>query len=548
MSIWKRKPLHLLLDEATESEKGLKKTLTASGLTALGVGAIIGAGLFSITGLAAASNAGPAITISFLVAALGCIFAGLCYAEFSSMIPVAGSAYTYSFATMGEFVAWIIGWDLVLEYAVGAATVSISWSRYLGKFLGNYGIHLDTDFMLSPFEGGIINLPAVFIVMVMSFVLMRGTKESAFVNGIIVLLKVAVVLVFIALGWQYIRPENYTPYIPPNTGTFGEFGFSGIIRAAAIVFFAYIGFDAVSTAAQEAKNPKRDMPIGILLSLGVCTLLYILFAHVMTGVVNYQAFAGADGIAPVAIAIDAMGVPNAAGMIIPAYPWLNNLILLAILAGYASVILVMLMGQSRVFFSMSKDGLMPKMFSDVHPKFRTPAKNNMLFMVLVSLFAAFVPARVVGEMTSIGTLFAFILVCIGVIIMRVKMPDAPRAFRTPLVPLVPILGVAVCLFMMVFLPLDTWIRLIVWMIIGFDLYLFYGMKNSFLNKGTFTGSSYKIVSISGIGMVISLIIVAIIHHHGGEADDNILYYFSLIFAAIHALVYGLSYMKTRSLK
>jgi APA family basic amino acid/polyamine antiporter len=548
MSIWKRKPLHLLLEEATESEKGLKKTLTASGLTALGVGAIIGAGLFSITGLAAASNAGPAITISFLVAALGCIFAGLCYAEFSSMIPVAGSAYTYSFATMGEFVAWIIGWDLVLEYAVGAATVSISWSRYLGKFLGNYGIHLDSDFMLSPFEGGIINLPAVFIVMVMSFVLMRGTKESAFVNGIIVLLKVAVVLVFIALGWQYIRPENYTPYIPANTGTFGEFGFSGIIRAAAIVFFAYIGFDAVSTAAQEAKNPKRDMPIGILLSLGICTLLYILFAHVMTGVVNYQAFAGADGIAPVAIAIDAMGLPNAAGMIVPAYPWLNNLILLAILAGYASVILVMLMGQSRVFFSMSKDGLMPKMFSDVHPKFRTPAKNNMLFMVLVSLFAAFVPARVVGEMTSIGTLFAFILVCIGVIIMRVKMPDAPRAFRTPLVPLVPILGVAVCLFMMVFLPLDTWIRLIVWMIIGFDLYLFYGMKNSFLNKGTFTGSSYKIVSISGIGMVISLIIVAIIHHHGGEADDNILYYFSLIFAAIHALVYGLSYMKTRSLK
>ena len=548
MSIWKRKPLHLKLDEATESEKGLKKTHTASGLTALGVGAIIGAGLFSITGLAAASNAGPAITISFLVAAFGCIFAGLCYAEFSSMIPVAGSAYTYSFATMGEFVAWIIGWDLVLEYAVGAATVSISWSRYLGKFLGNYGIHIDSDFMLSPFEGGIINLPAVFIVMVMSFVLMRGTKESAFVNGIIVLLKVAVVLVFIALGWQYIRPENYTPYVPANTGTFGEFGFSGIIRAAAIVVFAYIGFDAVSTAAQEAKNPKRDMPIGILLSLGICTLLYILFAHVMTGVVNYQAFAGADGIAPVAIAIDAMGPANAAGMITPAYPWLNNLILLAILAGYASVILVMLMGQSRVFFSMSKDGLMPKVFSDVHPKFRTPAKNNMLFMVLVSLFAAFVPARVVGEMTSIGTLFAFILVCIGVIIMRVKMPDAPRAFRTPLVPLVPILGVAVCLFMMVFLPLDTWIRLIVWMIIGFDLYLFYGMKNSFLNKGTFTGESYKMVSISGIGMVISLIIVAIIHHHGGEADDNVLYYFSLIFAAIHAVVYALSYMKTRSVK
>lgn len=544
MSIWKRKPLNVLLDEAGESEKGLKKTLTASGLTALGVGAIIGAGLFSITGLAAAQNAGPAITISFLVAALGCIFAGLCYAEFSSMIPVAGSAYTYSFATMGEFVAWIIGWDLVLEYAVGAATVSISWSRYLGKFLESYGIHLDKDYMLSPFEGGIINIPAVFIVMVMSFVLMRGTKESAFINGLIVMLKVTVVLVFIALGWQYIRPENFTPYIPENTGTFGEFGFSGIIRAAAIVFFAYIGFDAVSTAAQEAKNPKRDMPIGILLSLGICTLLYILFAHVMTGVVNYQAFAGADGIAPVAIAIDAMGPVGPSGLITPAYPWLNSAILLAILGGYASVILVMLMGQSRVFFSMSKDGLMPKVFSDVHPKFRTPAKNNMLFMVVVSLFAAFVPARVVGEMTSIGTLFAFILVCVGVLIMRKKMPEAPRAFRTPLVPLVPILGVAVCLFMMVFLPLDTWIRLIVWMMIGFDLYLFYGMKNSFLNKGNFTASSFKTVSASGIGMVVALAIVAFIHHQG--ADDAGLYYFSLAFAAIHAIVYAVSYTKTKA--
>ncbi len=545
MSIWRRKPLHQLLDEASESEKGLKKTLSATGLTALGVGAIIGAGLFSITGLAAATNAGPAITISFLVAALGCIFAGLCYAEFSSMIPVAGSAYTYSFATMGEFIAWIIGWDLVLEYAVGAATVSISWSRYLGKFLDGYGIHLNENFMLSPFEGGIINIPAVLIVMIMSFVLIRGTRESAFVNGIIVLLKVAVVLTFIAVGWQYIRPENFTPYIPENKGTFGEFGFSGIIRAAAIVFFAYIGFDAVSTAAQEAKNPKRDMPIGILLSLAICTILYILFAHVMTGVVNYQAFAGKDGIAPVAIAVEAMGHPNAAGIIVPAYPWLNNAILLAILGGYASVILVMLMGQSRVFFSMSKDGLMPKVFSEVHPKFRTPAKNNLLFMVLVSCFAAFVPARVVGEMTSIGTLFAFILVCIGVLIMRKKMPDAPRAFRTPLVPLVPILGVGVCLFMMVFLPLDTWIRLIVWMMIGFDLYLFYGMKNSIQNQGNFSLDSYKVVSGSGLGMVLALIVVAFIHHNDPEIDDHFLFYFSMIFAAIHAMIFAYSYKKAR---
>lgn len=545
MSIWKRKPLAQLLDEAADSEKGLKKTLTAPGLVALGVGAIIGAGLFSITGLAASMNAGPAITISFLIAAFGCVFAGLCYAEFSSMIPVAGSAYTYSFATMGEFVAWIIGWDLVLEYAVGAATVSISWSRYLGKFLGGYGIHLDEAYMLSPFEGGIINVPAVSIVMIMSLILIRGTRESALINGVIVLLKVAVVLVFIAVGWQYIKPENYTPYIPENTGKFGEFGFSGIIRAAAIVFFAYIGFDAVSTAAQEAKNPKRDMPIGILLSLAICTILYILFAHVMTGVVNYQAFAGKDGIAPVAVAVEAMGTTGPNGMITPAYPWLNNAILLAILGGYSSVILVMLMGQSRVFFSMSKDGLMPKVFSEIHSKFRTPAKNNLLFMVIVSLFAAFVPARVVGEMTSIGTLFAFILVCIGVLIMRKKMPEAPRAFRTPFVPFVPIAGVLVCLFMMVFLPLDTWIRLIVWMMIGFDLYLFYGMKHSKLNKGNFSLKSYKTVSASGLGMVLALIIIAYINQTDPTPESSFLFYFSLLFSALHTFIYAYSFKKTR---
>ena len=441
-NLWIRKSITDLQNEASE-KGGLARTLGARSLVALGIGAIIGAGLFSITGGAAADNAGPAVTISFIIAASACAFAGLCYAEFASMIPVAGSAYTYSYATMGEFIAWIIGWDLVLEYAVGAATVSISWSRYLVKLLHDVGIDLPTSLTLSPFEdGGIINLPAIFIVVLMSLLLIRGTKESAKVNAIIVLLKVTVVLVFIAVGWQYIRPENYTPYVPENTGKFGEFGFSGIIRAAAIVFFAYIGFDAISTTAEECKNPKRDL----------CTILYILFAHVMTGVVNYQAFAGKDGIAPVAIAVDAMGNVGADGMITPAYPWLNKAILLAILGGYSSVILVMLMGQSRVFFSMSKDGLMPKVFSEIHEKFRTPAKNNLLFMVIVSLFAAFVPARVVGEMTSIGTLFAFILVCVGVLIMRKKMPEAPRAFRTPLVPFVPIAGIFVCLFMMVFLP------------------------------------------------------------------------------------------------
>jgi APA family basic amino acid/polyamine antiporter len=328
-----------------------------------------------------------------------------------------------------------------------------------------------------------INLPAVFIVVLMSLLLIKGTQESATVNAIIVALKVLVVLIFIFIGWKYIDNTNYTPYIPENTGTFGQYGFSGIIRAAAIVFFAYIGFDAVSTAAQEAKNPKKDMPIGILGSLAICTLLYILFAHVMTGVANYTSFKGQDGIAPVAVAIDHMGSKDAAGVIHPAYPWLNKAIILAILAGYSSVILVMLMGQSRVFFSMSKDGLLPKIFSSVHSKYRTPAKSNLLFMVFVSLFAAFVPARVVGEMTSIGTLFAFILVCIGVIIMRKRMPDAPRAFRTPLVPLVPILGVGTCLFMMVFLPLDTWLRLFVWLAIGLAIYFGYGVKHSKLQHG-----------------------------------------------------------------
>lgn len=545
MGLFIRKPLNQLLDEASETEKGLKKTLSAGSLVALGIGAIIGAGLFSITGLAAANNAGPAITLSFIVAALGCAFAGLCYAEFASMIPIAGSAYTYSFATMGEFIAWIIGWDLVLEYAVGSATVSISWSRYLVKFLDYYNIHINPAFTSSPAEGGIMNIPAVFIVIMMSLLLMKGTKESAFFNGLIVALKVSVVLIFIALGWQYIRPENYEPYIPANTGTFGEFGFSGIIRAAAIVFFAYIGFDAVSTAAQEAKNPRRDMPIGILLSLGICTLLYILFAHVMTGVTSFESFRGKDGIAPVAVAIDHMGKVGADGVMVPDYPWLNKAIIIAILAGYASVIMVMLMGQSRVFFSMSRDGLIPRVFSDVHPKFRTPAKNNFLFMLFVSLFAAFVPADIVGEMTSIGTLFAFILVCIGVIVMRNAMPDAPRAFRTPLVPLVPILGIATCLFMMVFLPLDTWIRLIVWMMIGFDVYLFYGMKHSKLNSGVFSQKSYRTVSITGLAMTLLLFVVAFLHHSMAETDDTVLFNFSIAFAVLHLLIFIVTTRKGR---
>lgn len=540
MSLFVRKPMAALLNEAQEvGTHTLKRTLGPASLVALGIGAIIGAGLFSITGLAAANNAGPAITISFVVAALGCAFAGLCYAEFASMIPVAGSAYTYSYATMGEFMAWIIGWDLVLEYAVGAATVGISWSRYFVKFLEGFDIYLLPSLTVGPWDGGIINVPAIIIIVVVSLLLIKGTHESASVNAIIVVLKVSVVLIFITLGWKYINNANYVPYIPDNTGDFGHFGFSGVIRAAAIVFFAYIGFDAVSTAAQEAKNPKKDMPIGILGSLAICTILYILFAHVMTGVTSYTNFAGKDGIAPVALAIEQMGKPDAAGIIKPDYPWLNRAILVAILAGYASVILVMLMGQSRVFFSMSKDGLLPKIFSRVHPKFQTPAKSNFLFMLFVSSFAGFVPARVVGEMTSIGTLFAFILVCVGVLVMRRKMPELPRGFKTPLVPLVPILGVFTCLFMMVFLPMDTWIRLIVWMLIGMDIYLVYGAKHSHLGNGTNRRKGMRLARFTGLGLSLLLIVVGFLHQYTVGFDaDRTLFYISIAFAIIHFGVFG----------
>ena len=477
-----KKPLDSLLSEAAETGSGtLKRTLSSFNLVTMGIGAIIGAGLFSLTGLAAANNAGPAVTISFVIGAIGCAFAGLCYAEFASMIPIAGSAYTYSYATMGEFTAWIIGWDLVLEYALGAATVSISWSQYLTKFLHFFNIQIPPQLTMSPWETstladgtivhGMMNLPAVFIIVCLSLLLIRGTRESAFVNNLLVVLKVAVVLVFIAVGWGFINPANHTPYIPANTGKFGEFGWSGILRGAGVVFFAFIGFDAVSTAAQEAKDPKRGMPIGIIGSLLVCTVLYVLFSHVMTGVANYTEFR--ESAAPVAVAI--AKTP---------YGWLQQSIIVAILAGYSSVILVMLMGQSRIFYTMAKDGLIPKTFSAVHKKFQTPYKSNLLFAVFVSLFAAFVPVRVVGEMVSIGTLFAFVLLCVGVMVMRKSDPNTPRPFRTPWVPFVPLAGIIICVVMMVSLPLDTWIRLAVWMAIGLLVYFLYSKKHSVIrNKG-----------------------------------------------------------------
>lgn len=547
MALFSKKSIEGLLAESADTH-GMKKTLSAGALVALGIGAIIGAGLFSITGMAAANYAGPAIMISFIVAAIGCAFAGLCYAEFSSMIPVAGSAYTYSYATMGEFIAWIIGWDLVLEYAVGAATVASSWSGYLSKFFESFGVSLPESLMKTPFDGGIINLPAIFIVTIMSLVLMRGTGESAKLNNIIVVLKVAIVLIFIAVGIKYVRPENLHPFIPKNEGP-GKFGWTGILRAAGVVFFAYVGFDAVSTAAQETKNPKKAMPIGILGSLVACTILYILFAYVMTGVAPYKLFGQAGNeLAPVATAINHMGTPGADGVIVPAYPWLNRVIIIAILLGYSSVILVMLLGQSRVFYSMSKDGLLPEVFSKLHPKYKTPTRSNFFFLLFVSLFAAFIPGRIVGEMTSIGTLFAFILVCAGIIVLRKSNPNAPKAFKTPLVPLVPILGIVVCFAMMALLPLDTWIRLVIWMMIGFDVYLVRGIRKSHLavdDTATDRKKAIKTTSIVGLLVSLGLLGLAIAHHvTNDDADgDKGIMILSGVVLVFHLIFYSVNLLK-----
>ncbi len=492
-NLWIKKPLDKLVLEADDSEKSLKRTLGPWALIALGIGAIIGAGLFVRTAAAIADRAGPSVTLGFIVAGIGCAFAGLCYAEFASMIPIAGSAYTYSYATMGEFVAWIIGWDLVLEYAIGAATVAIAWSEYLNKLLEYFGWRVPYEWCHSPFESitdatthavthGMMNLPALFILFVLTLVLIRGTKESALLNGLIVITKMAIVVMVILFGWSYINPANHTPYVPDATTHIDRQGVEhayggimGILGAAGVVFFAFIGFDAVSTAAQEAKNPKRDMPIGILGSLVICTILYILFSHVLSGLAPVEFFRdptrGAE--ASVAAAITTY---------MPGYEWLSKLVTVAILAGFSSVILVMLLGQSRVFYSMSRDGLVPAVFSDVHPKFRTPWKSNVIFFFVTGLFGAFVPGDIVGEMTSIGTLFAFILVCAGVWIMRVKSPNQPRQFRTPLVPLVPILGIVVCGAMIYGLGWTNWLRLGVWLAIGLVIYFGYSARNSKLGN------------------------------------------------------------------
>ena len=495
MSLFVKKPMSILMAEADDSEKGLKRTLGAGNLVALGIGAIIGAGLFVRTAAAAAQHAGPSVTLGFIVAAIGCAFAGLCYAEFASMIPIAGSAYTYSYATMGEFIAWIIGWDLILEYGVGAATVGIAWSEYFNKLLGIFGLNIPYEWCHSPFEHslagvhGIMNIPALFIIFLITMILIRGTKGSALVNSLIVILKVAIVLIVIALGWSYIRPENHTPFIPeattyvdPNGLPHNFGGIWGILGAAGVVFFAFIGFDAVSTAAQEAKNPKKDMPIGILGSLAICTVLYILFSYVLTGIASVNDFRTVGKEASVSYAIEHMSGSMVNGIWIAKYQWLSNLVTVAILAGFSSVILVMLMGQSRVFYSMSKDGLVPKVFSEVHPKHRTPYKANLIFLFVVGAFATFVPGDIVGEMTSIGTLFAFILVCAGVWILRVKQPGLQRQFKVPFVPLVSTLGIIVCLAMIAGLGWPNWLRLFGWLLIGLIIYFGYSRKNSKLRN------------------------------------------------------------------
>src|SRR5579862_2567942 len=503
-NLWARKSINTILAEASETgEHSLKRALGPTNLISLGIGAIIGTGIFVLTGTASANHAGPAIILAFSLAAVACVFAGLCYAEFASMIPVAGSAYTYGYATLGEFIAWIIGWDLILEYALGAATVASGWSGYVLSFLGDFGIRLSpkwagapgtvflfynghwerltaqfqklldqshVDPATLPHQYSSFNLFGFIGIALVTAILVIGIKESANFNSFIVIVKVCVLLVFIGLGVNYIMGHhaeamsNWTPFLPPNSGHYGDFGWSGIATAGGIIFFAYIGFDAVSTAAQEAKNPKRDMPIGILGSLVICTILYILVAGVLTALVKYNTLNVPD---PIAIGIDETGVR-----------WGSFLVKLGAICGLTSTMVVMLLGQSRVFFSMSRDGLLPAWASKVHKRFRTPYVSSIFVGFFVAIFASVIPISILGELVSIGTLLAFVIVCAGVWTIRRTNPELPRPFKTPWVPFVPIMGILISLLMMLGLPGDTWIRLIVWLIIGMVLYFGYGRYHS----------------------------------------------------------------------
>jgi APA family basic amino acid/polyamine antiporter len=477
--LFRRKNLDQLIAES-KIDHGFKKALTAFNLITLGIGAIIGTGIFVLTGTAAAIYAGPAIALSFIISALGCVFAGLCYAEFASMIPISGSAYTYSYASLGEFMAWIIGWDLILEYLFASATVAVGWSGYVVSFLHDIHVTVPAAISQAPLQyskelgwslsGSWINFPAVFIVVMVTALLVIGIKESVTFNNVIVIIKLIVILLFIFFGMWYVNVENWSPFIPENTGTFGQFGWSGVLTGSGVIFFAYIGFDAVSTAAQESKNPQKHMPIGILVSLLVCTVLYIAVALVLTGMVHYSKL---NVPAPIAVAIDSVA---------HSLRWLNPLVKIGAIAGLSSVVLVMLMGQPRIFFSMSKDGLLPKSFSKLHSRFQTPYITTILTGSVAAIVAGLFPINILGQLVSIGTLLAFVIVCISVIILRKSRPDAVRPFKTPFVPLFPILGAGICFLQMVSLPADTWWRLFIWMALGVIIYFSYGRHNSKLNK------------------------------------------------------------------
>ena len=508
MSLFYTKPIKDLIDHSNGDDSSFKRTLGKWNLAALGVGAVIGAGIFVLSGQAAAQYAGPAIILSFVISALSCALAGLCYAELASMIPVAGSTYTYAYATLGELIAWIIGWDLILEYLFAASTVSVGWSGYVTSFLYDFGIVFSPEYIAAtgtkmvqlPLEGwkplthqlsealtakgmiidqlpsvtAIMNVPAMIINVLCTIVLVIGIRESANFNNIMVILKVAVIILFICFGIFFINYDNYHPFLIPETidaAGKAHYGWNGIVTGSAVIFFAYIGFDAVSTAAQEAKNPQKDMPFGILVSLFASTILYILVALVLTGIVNYKLLNVAD---PIALAVNTMG---------DSMRWLRPVIKIAAIAGLSSVILVMLMAQPRIFYSMAKDGLLPKFFADVHPKFKTPYKSSILCGFVSMIIGGVLPIDILGELVSIGTLLAFVLVCAGVLILRKTRPDLPRVFKTPGLPYVPILGALFCLWQMWALPADTWIRLFVWLAIGLAIYFTYGKANAAKQRG-----------------------------------------------------------------